>query len=314
MVSKYKKSGWFKESDRHRLARLGIKTGRKLASTGIGMSKFNLAKMSEAELKEKMQGLYDDAKKLIEGGATPGFHLGPEVGPQVTFMVKNKEDYEKYDVDEDYPFISAQATGISLDQWSEATGVDRDDINIMFLSINGPVTDLHNASVSLLDADSSEWDAYADDDWGNVNSMDTDVKKIKKGYENDELEVIGDQDPHADWYYSWGNKSLEERYKLAKELVKEWREADMERRGQKKVTDFAKGWKKTKSGDMEYKSFNKNKTISIEKYSDDTADIVLYTQKKDKIPFKVLREDVPVGKAKKVANDYIKNIRKVKSK
>jgi hypothetical protein len=40
MQRKYSKGGgWFKESDRHRLARMGVKTGKKLASAGVRLSK-----------------------------------------------------------------------------------------------------------------------------------------------------------------------------------------------------------------------------------------------------------------------------------
>jgi hypothetical protein len=37
-------SGWFKESARHSLARRGIRTGRRLTDTGLGLSKINYAK------------------------------------------------------------------------------------------------------------------------------------------------------------------------------------------------------------------------------------------------------------------------------
>jgi hypothetical protein len=251
MQSKYKKSGWWGESARHSLASKGIKTSNKpeyeklLINLGYNHASKTLrpeySKMSEAQLKDKMSELYGEAKKMIEGGATPAFHLGAEVGPHVTFMVKDEKDYGKYEVTKDYPFISAQATGISLDKWAEATDVDRGEINIMFLSLNSPVTDLHNASVSLLDADSYEWGAYVEDDWSNVNSMDFgNIKILKKGYEDDELVVVGDEAPHDDFLYYWGDKPIGERYKLAKELISEWKEAEMEARGQKKITNFAK--------------------------------------------------------------------------
>jgi coenzyme F420-reducing hydrogenase delta subunit len=239
-------SGWFRESARHSLARRGIRTGRRLTDTGLGLSRINYAKTSDVEIEQKMKGLYEDAQKLISSGATPAFHLAnAHVSPNVMFYVENKEDYEKYGVTADYPFVQAQVINIPLEQWAKATGVDLDDIRIMYLGINSNVNDMHNASVSLLDADRVEFDEYADAKWKNVSSMDVDTKVLKKGYIDGELSVMGDGDPHADFYHSYGNKTIEDRYKLAKELIDDWKESDMERKGQKKIKDYAKkDWKK----------------------------------------------------------------------
>lgn len=239
VMKKYGKGigcGWHLESRRHSLARLGIKTGRK---SDMGLNKINYA---VDNIKQKMQSLYSEAKRLVESGATPAFHLvSASVSPNVMFYVKDEKDYEKYGVTKDYPFIEAQVIDVPLEKWSEATGVDLDEIRILYLGINSDVTDMHNASSSLLNVDEDEFNDYRDDKWSNVSSIDIDnIKKLKKGYDNGELEVLKNQDPHSDFYYYYGNKSEEERYKLAKMVIDDWKEAEAQRNGQKKIPEYAK--------------------------------------------------------------------------
>jgi hypothetical protein len=71
-------------------------------------------------------------------------------------------------------------------------------------------------------------------------------------------------------------------------------------------------WKTTKTGDMDYYGLSKNDSISIEKYSDKTADVVFYYKKGDRVFFDVLKEDVPISKAKEIAQDFIKSYGKKK--
>ena len=60
--SKYGK-GWFKESERHRLARLGVKTGRKSASRGFGLG----TRLATGVSYSKRQLYTAKFRKLVKG-------------------------------------------------------------------------------------------------------------------------------------------------------------------------------------------------------------------------------------------------------
>ena len=87
-MNRYKKSGWFNESQRHSLARRGIKTGRKNYAKTMMLFK-DLSPAEEAQLSPKMYKRY-----LKERG------------------IKTQKDYEKYRGKINYAYTSSDLPGI----------------------------------------------------------------------------------------------------------------------------------------------------------------------------------------------------------